>query len=280
MLVVVAVVGCRDNTPPPQRVPIPAQHARRVETTTYRAEREDEAKPLPPPPQAEYALPFDDPPLLSQEPPEQPAFVDAYHRVGSPRMTVLVNRTLDGSLDYQAIETIMTDWLACNGNVTIISPAAVRQRLSDQQMKELQEGRPGAMGSVAQQLGAEILVHVQAYPTRKVDLGQEVRIVAEAMNTRGGQSIGRAVVDVPPPLEKQTINRYTRFLARKLMDDMISTWSAPPAPGQAQPAAPAGESSDAAGPRSMRPRDELHPPATSPAMLVPPTPRPGPSTQP
>src|SRR4029450_13937688 len=107
-VVVVAVLVCRDSPPPPQRVTIPAQHARRVETTTYRAEREDEAKPLPPPPQAEYALPFDDPPLLSQEPPEQPAFVDAYHRVGSPRMTVLVNRTLDGSLDYQAIETIMT----------------------------------------------------------------------------------------------------------------------------------------------------------------------------
>jgi len=55
-----------------------------------------------------------------------------------------------------------------------------------------------------------------------------MRLLAEALNTRGGQLIGRAVVDVPSPLKKTTINKYTRFVARKLMDDMTATWNNTP----------------------------------------------------
>jgi hypothetical protein len=118
---------------------------------------------------------------MSQETPEGPAFVDAYHRVGSPRIKVFVNRSLDGSfdrgdgntMDYQAIETIMTDWLSCNGNVMIISPKAARQRLNDQQVRDLQDNQPAAVGAVGQQVGAEILVHVQAHPTRQVEGGRK-----------------------------------------------------------------------------------------------------------
>jgi len=275
------LVGCHDNTPPPPRVPVPAPQARHDDAMANR-ERED-VKPLPPQPRPGNDYPFDDPPLMSQETPEGPAFVDAYHRVGSPRITVFVNRSLDGSfdrgdgntMDYQAIETIMTDWLSCNGNVMIISPKAARQRLNDQQVRDLQDNQPAAVGAVGQQVGAEILVHVQAHPTRQVEGGQEMRIIAEALNTRGGQSIGRAVVDVPPPLDKPTINRYTRFLARKLMDDMMNTWSAPPPPGardRAPPAARQGEIPDTA-PREMRPRE----PGT---QASPPAPTSPPATQP
>lgn len=299
-------VGCIDNTPPPPRVPIPAPQNRDM-PITY---RDDGMKPLPPeryPRNDGFSQPpFDDVPLVSQQTPEQPAFVDAYRKVGAPRIVLFVNRTLEGnlmpvnpvdplvsveqrqsssggvkvessdvytrerryrdevrertdrfesdgpgeyrrttevylrpgqydevqakSIDYEAIENIMTDWLACDGQVTIISPIMARQRLTDEQVKELQEGRPQVMSEIVQQLGADVLVQVQARPTRQTQYGLEVRIIAEALNTRGGESIGRAVVDVPPPLEKTTINRYTRFLARKLMDGMLGTWSAPPAP--------------------------------------------------
>jgi hypothetical protein len=134
------------------------------------------------------------------------------------------------AIDYEAIETIMTDWIASNGQVTVISPVMARQRLSDEQVRELQEGRPQALSELARQLDADVLIQVQARPTRQTRDGLEVRILAEAINTRGGESIGRAVVDVPPPLEKTQINDYTRYLARKLMDDMSETWrAAPPA---------------------------------------------------
>src|SRR5262245_3766180 len=120
-----SLIGCRDNSPPPQRVPVPAQDRNERAAVKQR----DEVKPLPPPPsqqqQADILPPFDDVPLVSQRPPEQRAFVDSYRAVGSPRMALLVNRTLDGSnsnadsLDYRAIEAIMTDWLAANGQVTL-----------------------------------------------------------------------------------------------------------------------------------------------------------------
>src|SRR5204863_4908498 len=106
----------------------------------------------------------------------------------------------------------------------IISPTMARQRLTEDQLKDIQSGRPIALSEVAQRLGADILVQVQARPSRQV--GYAVRMVSEAINTRGGQSIGRAVVDIPPPLDKYRINQYTRFLARKLMDDMTSSWGA------------------------------------------------------
>ncbi|HMB94862.1 MAG TPA: hypothetical protein VKK61_02360 [Tepidisphaeraceae bacterium] len=267
-----ALIGCRDNSPPPERVPVPASADN---TAIYHRE---EMKPLPPPRTADTVPPppFDDVPLVNQQPPEEPAFVDAYRRVGSPRIVLFINRTLEGNvipvnaneplvsveqsrtsssgktdykkstdvylhpgqydeaaakdLDYEAIENIMTDWLAANGQVTIISPIMARQRLTDEQVKEIQEGRPQAMSEAVRLLGAEIFVQVQAHPTQQTAQGLEVRIIAEAINVKGGESIARAVVDVPPPLEKTTINKYTRFLARKLMDGMIGSWLAPPPP--------------------------------------------------
>jgi hypothetical protein len=91
------------------------------------------------------------------------------------------------------------------------------------------------VGELVEQLQADVLIQVQARPTRQTRYGLEVRLIAEALNTRGGQSIGRAVVDIPPPLEKTTINKYTRFVARKLMDDMTGTWNnAPVAPAQVE----------------------------------------------
>ena len=65
------------------------------------------------------------------------------------------------------------------------------------------------------------------------------------MSQRVAQSLGtatpapapstpaRAAVDVQPPLDKLQANKYTRFLARKLMDGMTTTWSAPPAKKEA-----------------------------------------------
>jgi hypothetical protein len=297
------VAGCRDRNPPPPRVPLPTQHDREA-----RLREREEMRPLPEPSYEDPATrrPFEDEPLVTQRPPEQRAFVESYRAVGSPRITLFVNRTLEGklvpvnpddplvsverrqrakgditvertdierrgyrrsddvrergdrfesrgdggefresldvylrpgqydeaqarSIDYEAIETILTDWIASNGQVTVISPVMARQRLSDEQVKEMEAGRPQALREVAQQLDTDVLIQVQARPTRQTRDGLEVRILAEAIDTRGGESIGRAVVDVPPPLEKVQINDYTRYLARKLMDDLAENWrNAPP----------------------------------------------------
>jgi hypothetical protein len=131
------------------------------------------------------------------------------------------------ALDYEAMENVLTDWLAADGRVEVVSPVMARQRLSDQQVKELQEGRPRVMGEIARELDSDVLVQVQTRPTRHTVNGLEFRVIAEAINVaRGGQSIARAFVDVPPPLDKPQLNKYTRFLARKLMDGMSSSWRA------------------------------------------------------
>ena len=44
-------------------------------------------------------------------------------------------------------------------------------------------------------------------------------------------------LDVPPPLEKATLNRYARFVARKLMMDMTQSWTSTEAPTTRPPAA-------------------------------------------
>jgi hypothetical protein len=140
------------------------------------------------------------------------------------------------ALDYEAMENVLTDWLASEGRVEIVSPVMARQRLSDEQVKELQAGRPQMMGEIARLLDADVLVQVQAHPTRQTRRGLEVRVIAEAINVgRGGQSIARAMVEVPPPLDKRQLNKYTRFLARKLMDGMTGSWRVAAAEDRAAP---------------------------------------------
>lgn len=154
------------------------------------------------------------------------------------------------SLDYQAVETILTDWLSADGRVAIVSPTVARQRLSDEQVRELQSGRPQVAREAAQQLDAPILIQVQAHPTRQTPQGLEVRIVAEAIDVQhNGGSLARAVVDVPPPLEKTQINYYTRYLARKLMDGMTASWQAFGGPG----GPPLGTSNPAGAPQNQPP---------------------------
>jgi hypothetical protein len=254
--------------------------------------RDDQIKPLPPPRTADTTPPppYNDAPIIDQQPPEQPAFVDAYHRVGSPKIVLFVNRTLEGdviaahddrylhhgqydeadakSLDYEAIENIMTDWLAADGQVTIISPIMARQRLTDEQVKEIQQGRPQAMSEAVHQLGADIFVQVQAHPTQQTSHGLEIRLIAEAINVKGGESLARAVVDVPPPLEKTTINKYTRFLSRKLMDGMMSAWLAPPPPQSPEPPPPAPQ---APPPVAPPPAPQSSPPPAPVPQSSPPT---------
>jgi hypothetical protein len=85
------------------------------------------------------------------------------------------------------------------------------------------------------------LIQVSAHPTRQTQNGLEIRLVGEALNIKGGQQIARAVVDMPPPLDKSTLNRYTRFVARKMMMDMTQAWSTGEPPHSIAPERPAQE---------------------------------------
>jgi len=230
-VVLAGLAGCGspDTTPapPPARVP-GRDEVRASEDARF-------AKPLPeqnrnelPPP------PFDDAPLVSQQAPETARFVEAYHKVGSPRLLVWVGHEGNGGydeagargIDYAAMQTILTDWFSSGGAVAVISTQAARQALSGQLAQNLDAGQNVNGKEVADKTRADVLIAVRAEPTRQGAGGPEVRLVAEASNLAGGESIGRAVVDVPPPLDKPELNTYTRYLARKLMKDMTGSWTA------------------------------------------------------
>jgi hypothetical protein len=232
--------GCRDNTPPPPRVPVPQAYSDRP-----RHEHE-RMKPLPPQGGEIPEPPFEDRPLVNQRPPEQAAFVNAYNAVGRPRLAVLVTRSLKG-LDAQAIENTLSDWMSSNGQVTLLSPTSARSRLSEDQIKGVQDTNAKSLGEVADQLGVDVVIRVEAEPTDQYPQADRIRLVSEALNTKDAISLGHAFVDMPIPVQKPQINEYTRYLARKLMDDMSSTWMSP-VPASATPAAPRSTTSGAVPP--------------------------------
>ncbi len=226
-------MGCVDNTPPPPSAPVPPP-------SQAAAPLSQSGKPLPTPEAQELPPPaYDDSPLVDQHAPEERSYVAAYQQVGRPRMLILVNPTSDPQLAGidDGVEKILADWLGADGQVDLVSPLTARQHLTDSQIKDLQNGHAPAPGETPGQPNADIFVQVQVHPIEQTPNGLAVRMTAEAINVKGGESIGRAVVDVPPPLDKPQINTYTRYMARKLMEGMIGSWEANG--GQAPPAASA-----------------------------------------
>jgi hypothetical protein len=135
-------------------------------------------------------------------------------------------------LDYQEMESLLTDWMGCSGHVALIAPDFVRSKLNDQQLGDLQAGKANGLNDVAQATQADILVQFQAHPVRRGG-GIVVLLVGEAVNVRDGESISHASVEMPTPIDRYELNNFTRFLARKLIHGMVQTWSSapPPPPG-------------------------------------------------
>jgi hypothetical protein len=238
-------------TPPPPRAPIPS-------TGNVTRER-DPIKPMPAP--APTPKVGDTNQGVGQpgpaDPPGQRAYLDAHRRVGRPRIALFVNRTLSGALlpasdpqpeamgeqagtpttmpatvpapialaDYLAIESVLFAQLSADGQVTVVPPEALRQRLSEQQQADLEAGRVQMLPDLAAALQADVLVQVQVQPVQQTPQGLDLRLTALAINARGGVSIGRAMVDLPAPQDRPKIDRNTGFVARRLMDAMAASWA-------------------------------------------------------
>ena len=140
-------------------------------------------------------------------------------------------------------------------------------------------GTSGEETGTPRQPDADVLVRVQVNPSQVGKDVREHRFIAEAVNTRGGESIGRAVVDVGSPLEKGALNEATRFIARKLMDEMTESWnrlangprtsgaSVPPAP--LAPPAPPAVPEIPMTPNAPPARGDRVAPVTPPAPIAP-----------
>jgi hypothetical protein len=247
-----AVAGCSSSPPPPQQDPPIVQNYGGYAPVIDRPMPDPAPTPLPPG--------FDDPAIMTQEMPEEPAFVALYKTVGSPRIMVFVNRAISGeelpvapggtthypdgttvysptgttdvagakSIDYELIENLISGDMSAGGRVTMVSPIAARGRLSDAEVADLRSGRPQMLGEIAQKLQCDVLIRISARPSVQTADGLGIRLVAEAMNVQGGQQLSQSAVDVPPPLIKTTLNRYCRFVSRELMTGMTAQWSRMP----------------------------------------------------
>ena len=189
------------------------------------------------------------------------------------------------AIDYELIENRLSEELSARGKVTMIAPAAGRQRLTESEVRDLQAGRPQVLGQLLAKLQCDVLVQVAAHPSQQTADGLGIRLVAEALNTADGQSLAFAAVDVPPPLTKPTVNDYTRFTARKLMAGLSQTWehlpggtgvaAAPPPPAPivtapiTPPPAPAPPSTAVPPPVVVTPAVPMAPATPSPRPPVP-----------
>lgn len=242
------LAGCADNSPPPPRADVPPPGVK-----NYPPRDAEPVKPLPDQGPLNTVSPRKPEATLPTQPiPEAESFVDAYNKVGRPRIAVILNRTLDGktippttgdtapaavylrqgqydesqagNLNYDAMENAIADWLACNSRVTIVTGTVARMKLSEQQLNDLNKGLPELRQPLGELLDVDVLVHLQAYPIQQSTTGLKVRLVGQVLNTKGGESLGRPSVDLMLPGDSQEIVRSARTLVRMLMNGMIEGW--------------------------------------------------------
>src|SRR5262249_50639443 len=126
--------------------------------TADEAQAQSQGTPPPPPP-APSPAPNPPPQAVPQSPvaPVTPAvpvvpqaYLDAYDRVGRPRLLVLVDHaeTPDKALvpgDYDVIEQVVREAVSAGGQVAVVSPAAVHEHVTEQQRRDIAAGRATAL---------------------------------------------------------------------------------------------------------------------------------------
>lgn len=242
------LAGCADRSPPPPRIAVPRDPGEgmiRQNDPDKPMPGEVEPPPPPPPPVApppppagasrlDAPPPYEDPALIDQEIPEQAAFVVAYNAVGRPVIVVEgpgQSDVVSGQAASRPVAMMFIDWMRADGAVTIVTARGANAN-PDVQIEISADDGEGKRGAV--------------------------NIAARASNVRDNVLLGQAMVDMPVPADRQAINRYTRFVARKLMSDMTRSWRNLPPPQQPERAA-------RPTPTPAPPQPPATPPATGPS---------------
>jgi hypothetical protein len=224
--------GCK-NTPPP-RVPVPSSSGGNPYTTHER----DPVKPLPESAQQdlrEAARPADAP---SAEPapagltpisPPLPAavsanYLDAYDRVGRPRLVVSIVRPENPQRalvpgDYDMLERVIREVISGGGQVAVVPGMTVKERLNASQLRDLQSGQAKSLSEIGSALRADVLIEVHIAPS-----GDQQQLTATARNTRDGQPIASAAATIPSLSPRRQIDFAGRLLGERTVDALADTW--------------------------------------------------------
>jgi hypothetical protein len=215
-------VGCTES--PAIRVPVPTNDPKLAPPPQ---------KPLPPEavgfdPDAQKLLP-------GQLEPVEAAFVKAYQDRRSPRLIIMVNRSIhsavslpDGALEvlardaggeagnseYDAVETALVGYFSRSGRVAVSNSAAAR-KLDRAKVLRLENGDVDMFKQTQQELGADIFIRVATAPS---DSG--MRVTARATGMNDATYFGMAADDVPAPVTRTAINASAYRLSHKLMEQM------------------------------------------------------------
>jgi hypothetical protein len=269
------VAGCK-NTPPP-RVPVPSSS----DGNPYSTYEHDRSKPLPPSATQELresARPAEDVPpsgLMPVAPPVpamvSAAYLDAYDRVGRPRLVVSIVRpdNPDRALvpgDYDLLERVMREVISGGGQVAVVPAMVVHERLSAAQLRDLQSGQEKTLADVGSSLRADVLVEV-----RIARAGDQQQLTATAKNTRDGQAIASAAATIPSLSPRRQIDFAGRLLGERMVDALADTWDRFARDLATKPAASASQPSSAAQPAGA---------AAHPVVPPPPAPAPTATTRP
>jgi hypothetical protein len=278
------LTGCAAPAPP--RISVPADARGNPDVTRER----EPVKPLPTQPTASFDLSNASQQPIEPRPLDVPQFLDAYDAVGRPRLLVVVYRSADPAIrsqrvDYDAMETDLARWLSAGGAVAIVPTAAAHELITDEQLKNLQSNVAQTRQDLGRQLRADVLVGV-AVLASPLENGSGIKLLARAMNTGDGATIGEASVETIPPLDRRQVSDYTRTLAQRMLDEMARTWQSLPPPGAPSGARPSATNPAPATPTAPSapkpPVAPSTPPAApaAPAVISPPVPAPAPNPPP
>jgi hypothetical protein len=153
-----------------------------------------------------------------------PTYLDAYDRVGRPRLLVLIDRSdpsaaslLDG--DLELVERVVRESLAAGGQVAIIPADAVSDRVNKQQIADALAGRGNALADVGASLRADVLIDLKLSSA-----DGQTQIIATARNTRDAQKIATAVASVAPQSARRQIDFAARLLGERMVDTLADVW--------------------------------------------------------
>jgi hypothetical protein len=143
--------------------------------------------------------------------------------------------------DYDTLERVVRETLAAGGQVAVVPPGAVRERVSEPELRDVAAGRPTAMANAGNALHADVVVLVRMAPISNER--EETQLTATARNMRDAQQIATAAATVGAPPQRRQIDFTGRLLAERLVDELAAAWGdlarqPPPVPAAPPPAIP------------------------------------------
>jgi hypothetical protein len=261
------------------RVPVPS----RSDGNPYSTYEHDRAKPLPESATqdlressrpAEGGVPTGLTPVAPPAPPiVSTSYLDAYDRVGRPRLVVSIVRpdNPDRALvpgDYDLLERVVREVISGGGQIAVVPALAVKERLSAAQLRDLQSGQDKLLAEVGSSLRADVLIEVRIAPA-----GDQQQLTATAKNTRDGQPIASAAATIPSLSPRRQIDFAGRLLGERLVDVLADTWDRFARDLAGKPgSAPTPPAASSASPTSATSQPALSTPVAPPPTL--PTTRP------